>query len=317
MTLEKFIFIVCGDKSLALCLNLAMAHTNLSISEIKSLINNLYSSKEFDFPKPFWVALRREILKIIKDNKADKDYLDNLISEILMEFKEIAPYFISTEEHNMGESVNKLFNCIVETYQKAIANRSTASYEEILSSSEATSKWSRESLQAIAKIGTALRKFANLLQGCIYANGLKDSVSDYQKLCGVSLATEFTNKTIADATYWTKTYTENICKWEKAEVPTNTPLRSILAIPELDKARTEGLINNEGTLLVSISKLVMHFYENKIFLPLTVKAFKPIDSLLKTEAGMPITAKKLSRGATDLQKNCYIDRKKRYDSTIP
>ena len=226
MALQKFIEIFGGRKSLDLCQYLAIAHINSSMNiqgvdihpyeAHKFLIEKPDNAQQYDYNKSDWLALRKELSKLIKDNKSDKSFLDNQISELIMQFTEVASYFFPSTEIIVDDSINKLFNCIVETYLKATANHSPADYEEILSSNEATSKWNRESLQAIAKIGVALRKFANLLQGCIYANGLRNTVSHYQQYCGVTLATEFTNATIANATYWTKAYTEKVCKIKTA-----------------------------------------------------------------------------------------------------
>lgn len=319
MALQKFIDIFGGHKSLTLCQNLAIAHTESSIEGVditpyqahKFLINNPEDSAQYDYKKSDWLELRAELSKFIRDNKSDRNYLHNQICEILMQLADVASYFISTDEKNTGESVNKLFNCIVETYLKATTNNSTATYEEILSSNEATRKWSRESLQTIARIGVALRKFGNLLQGCIYANNLKNAVPHYQRFCGVTLATEFTNSSIADATYWTKTYTKKICKQKKEEDSTDTPLFSSLSIAQLKTAIDEDIIDKDGILKKPVSELVRHFYKEDLFQPLTKKAFKPIDGILRTKKGKYISAQQLSRAATDLQKNCYIDRKHR------
>ncbi|MBQ1929266.1 MAG: hypothetical protein II344_01350 [Bacteroidales bacterium] len=316
MALQKFIDIFGGHKSLTLCQNLAIAHTESPIEGVditpyqahKFLIDNPEDSAQYDYKKSDWLELRAELSKFIRDNKSDRNYLHNQICEILMQLADVASYFFSTEEKDVGESVNKLFNCIVETYLKATANHSTATYEDILSSYEATRKWSRESLQTIARIGVALRKFGNLLQGCIYANNLNNAVSHYQKFCGVILAPEFTNSSIVDATYWTKTYTKKICKQKKEEDSTNAPLFSTLSIAQLKSAIDEGIINKDGILKKPVSELVRHFYEKGLFLPLTKKAFKPIDGILRTKKGECISAQRLSRAATDLQKNCYIDR---------
>lgn len=320
MTLQEFMSIIGGYKSQYLCRNLAIAHTNTAIEGInitlheahKYLINNPDNSQQYNIPRPDWLELRAELSKLIKECKTDKDYLDNQISEILMEFAEVASYFIPSAENNVGQSVNELFNCIVETYLKATVNQSTATYEEILSSNEATKKWSIESLQSIAKIGIALRKFANLLQGCIYANGLDKTVSHYQECCGVTLATEFCVEHIAEATYWTKTYTERVCKIKNKNTLKNPPLCSTLDICELEKAIARKLISKDGVLSVPVSELVMHFYKNDIFLPLTTKSFEPIDGILRTKNGIPVSARKLARAATDLQKNGYIDKNQRY-----
>ena len=258
MALQKFIDIFGGHKSLTLCQNLAIAHTESSIKGVditpyqahKFLIDNPEDSAQYDYKKSDWLELRAELSKFIRDNKSDRNYLHNQICEILMQLADVASYFISTDEKNTGESVNKLFNCIVETYLKATTNNSTATYEEILSSNEATRKWSRESLQTIARIGVALRKFGNLLQGCIYANNLKNAVPHYQRFCGVTLATEFTNSSIADATYWTKTYTKKICKQKKEEDPTDTPK---------DPEAAYGDVNCDGEVtIVDVLKLMQN-----------------------------------------------------------
>ena len=320
MALQKFISIFGGYKSLHLCLNLAIAHSKATINGSgitpyeahKFLIGNLEDARQYDYQKSDWLELKAELLKFIRDNKSDRNYLDNQICEMLMQLAQVASYFFPTPEMNPGESVNKLFNCIVDTYLNALKNNSTATYEEILSSSQATGKWNRESLQTVARIGVALRKFANLLQGCIYANDLKNAVPHYQNFCGVTLTTDFSTAAIADATYWTKTYTQRICKINKPESSTNFPLFSTLSIPELESAREKQWIDKDGILRVPVSELVRHFYEKGLFFPLTKKAFESIDGILRSDKGEYISSKQLARAATDLQKIGDIDRNHRY-----
>lgn len=320
MDLLEFIKILCGRKSLDLCYYLVIAHTNRSIAGVnitpyeahKYLIENLEDPQRYDFSKSDWLAIRKELSKLIKDNKSDKNFLDNQISELIMAFTEIACYFFPSTEIKVDASIHKLFNCIVETYLKATANHSLADYAEILSSSEATSKWNRESLQAIAKIGVALRKFANLLQGCIYANGLRNTVSHYQQYCGVTLATEFTNATIADATYWTKTYAEKVCKLKNPSHTTNLTIDSILAEPGLKMALEAGLIDKDGVVQGFVSDLVRFFNRKKLYNKLTKADFAHISGILKTSKGEPILSERLSRAATDLKKECHMIKNKKH-----
>lgn len=322
MDSQQFIEILCGRKSRDLCQFLAIAHINSSVNiqggdihpyeAHKYLIGNLENPQQYDFSKSDWLALRKELTTFIKDNKSDKSFLDNQISELIMAFTEIACYFFPSTEMEVDSSVHKLFNCIVETYLRATANHSPADYAEILSSSEATSKWNRESLQAIAKIGVALRKFANLLQGCIYANGLRNTVSHYQKFCGVTLATEFTNATIADATYWTMSYTEKVCKIRKPSYTTNLPFDTIMSVPELKQTYNEGYINEQGVLQCSIYELIRYFCENNMFLPMWKRNFKRIDGLLKDEEGKPLSCETLSQAASHQESYGKIDHNQRY-----
>ena len=320
MALQKFIEIFGGRKSLNLCQYLAIAHTNTSMYGVgitpyedhKHLIEKPLNAHQYDYTKTDWLSLRKELTTLIKDNKSDKSFLDNQISELLMEFTEVASYFFPSTEVEVDSSIHKLFNCIVETYLKATANHSPADYAEILSSSEATSKWNRESLQTIAKIGVALRKFANLLQGCIYANGLRNTVSHYQQYCGVTLATEFTNTTIADATYWTKAYAEKICKLRKAEHTTNLTSDSILAEPGLKMALEAGLIDKDGVVQGYVSDLVRFFNKKKLYNKLTKADFAHISGILKTSKGEPIPSERLSRAATDLKKECHMVKNKKH-----
>ena len=320
MALQKFIDVFGGHRTLVLCQYLAIAHTNTPMEGVditpyeahKYLIGNLENPQQYDFSKSDWLAIRKEISDFININKSNKSYLDTKISEHLMAFTEIACFFYPSAEINVDASIHKLFNCIVETYLKATANHSSADYAEILSSSEATSKWNRESLQAIAKIGIALRKFANLLQGCIYTNGLRNTVSHYQQYCGVTLATEFTNATIADAMYWTKIYAEKICKLKKPTHTTNLTIDSILAEPGLKMALEAGLIDKDGVVQGFVSDLVRFFNRKKLYNKLTKADFAHISGILKTGNGEPISSQRLSRAATDLKKECHMVKNKKH-----
>ena len=320
MALQKFISTFGGHEALALCRNFTIAISKpvTSGSSIttyeahKLLTGGLKDSWQYDYRKSDWLQLKSALLKFIRDNKSDSSYLKNQICEMLMQLAQVASYFFSTPEMDKGESVNKLFNSIVETYLNAINNNSTANYTEVLHSIQAVGEWNVESLQTIARIGVALKKFANILQGCIYANDLKDAVSHYQNYCGVTLTTDFSTAAIADATYWTKTYTQKICSINKPETSTNFPLFSTLPIPELKSARDAELINKDGILKVPVSELIRHFYKNDLFFPLTKKAFKSIDGILRTAKGETISCERLARAATDLQKTGEVDRNHRF-----
>ena len=158
----------------------------------------------------------------------------------------------------------------------------------------------------------ALRKFANLLQGCIYANGLRNTVAHYQQYCGVTLATEFTNATIADATYWTKTYAEKVCKLKNPSHTTNLTIDSILAEPGLKMAFEAGLIDKDGVVQGFVSDLVRFFNRKKLYNKLTKADFAHISGILKTSKGEPILSERLSRAATDLKKECHMVKNKKH-----
>lgn len=94
MALQKFIEIFGGRKSLDLCQYLAIAHTNTSMYGVgitpyeahKHLLEKPLNPHQYDYTKTDWLALRKELTTLIKDNKSDKSFLDNQISELLMEF---------------------------------------------------------------------------------------------------------------------------------------------------------------------------------------------------------------------------------------
>lgn len=67
-------------------------HTNRSIAGVnitpyeahKYLIENLEDPQRYDFSKSDWLSIRKELSKLIKDNKSDKNFLDNQIYELIM-----------------------------------------------------------------------------------------------------------------------------------------------------------------------------------------------------------------------------------------
>ncbi len=295
MALQKFISIFGGHEALALCLNLAIAHSNAHISgssitpyeAARFLVNNTIDLSQFAYEDKDWAKLRAELKEKFRQYKSDKSFFKDFICEILQSLRHVAAFFTPVSEN---KNSNSIFRYIVNKYRKATQDNTSKSNSDGITYG-VNSKWNKETLDSIARIGIALEKFANVLQGSLYANGIKQTLYYYQNCCGVNLITELTVASLAEAMDWTDKYAQYCMRTIKPSNPENLPLNTI---PELNEAILDGKIKEDGTICVKKPALIRYFLENSIFLPLDKAALDQIDGLLKTKKGEPISSQDLS-----------------------
>ena len=145
----------------------------------------------------------------------------------------------------MNKNQNSIFSCIVDTYRKATQAQVAESDSDGISYGVTNPKWNRETLRSIARIGIALEKIANIIQGCLYANGIKKTLCYYQNYCGVQLTTEITVASLVDAMDWTEKYAQACMRTIKPSNPENLPLIE----KWLKSYHPEDLFDDEGKLL--------------------------------------------------------------------
>lgn len=301
MALQKFISIFGGHEALALCQNLAIAHSNTFLQGCnitpfeahKFLVENPIDPDQFIYNKSDWNKLKREIKDTFRSYKSDKSYFKDFIFEICMQLRHVAAYFFPKTK----SKTSTIFDCVVNTYRKAIQAQVAESESDVISSGVTNPKWNREALRSIARIGIALQKLANIIQGCLYANGISTTLYQYQKKCGVTLTTEITVSSLAEAMDWT---TELAQYWMRTKQPGSSTNLSLNDIPELNQAIRDGQIKEDGTLKVAQRQIIIYFCKNKMFSSLDKEALDEIDGLLKTKKGVTLRSSDLSKVASQL-----------------
>ena len=169
-------------------------------------------------------------------------------------------------------------------------------------------KWNKPCFHAIAEIGLALERLGNIIQACLYQNGISTTIFDYQQMCDVVLVESITAESIAESMDWTTTLAQSYMdetNIRKKIVPFNT-------IPEINQAIKDNIISEKGVLLVSNRAFVMYCYDHRFFLSLNKKDWKSIDCLLTSKEGKILTSSTLSKVAHQLQKDGFFDEKVRY-----
>ena len=315
MALQKFISIFGGHEALALCRNLAIAHSNALINgsnitpyeAARFLVHNTINPSQFAYDDKDWAKLRAELKEKFRQYKSDRSFFKDFICEILQALRHVASFF-TTASDNKKQNTNSIFRCIVDKYRNATqANAAKPDSTDKLYGA-INSKYNRETLHSIARIGIALEKLANIIQGCLYANGIKQTLYYYQNCCDVNLSTELTTASLAEAMDWTDKYAQSCMRTIKPSNPENLPLNTI---PELREAILDEKIKEDGTICVAKSALIRYFLDNSIFLPLDKAALNQIDGLLKTKNGEPISSQDLSNETSQLQKRGKILREER------
>lgn len=313
MALQKFIDIFGGHEALTLCQNLAIAHSNTLLSgasitpheAARFLVENTINHKQFVYDNKDWAELRAELKERFRQYKSDNSFFKDFVCEILQALRHVAAFFTRIS-NNKRQNKNSIFCCIVDTYRKAIQTRAAKS--DSTSYGVTNPKWNRETLQSIARIGIALEKIANIIQGCLYSNGIKQTLYFYQDCCGVNLSIELTVASLAEAMDWTDKYAQSCMHTITPKNPENLPLNTI---PELREAILDGKIKEDGTICVKKPALIRYFLENSMFLPLEKESLDQIDGLLKTKDGKPISSSDLSKETSQLQKRGKILREDR------
>ncbi len=313
MALQRFIDIFGGHLALTLCQNLAIAHSNAFLGgpsitpyEVAEfLVDNPIGLNQFVYGDKDWERLRSELKEKIRLYKSDTCFFRDFICGLLQALRHVAAFFTPAINNKKQKSI---FSCIVDTYRKATQAHVAQSDCDGISYGVTDPKWNRDTIHSIARIGIALEKIANIIQGCLYANGIKETLYYYQNYCGVQLTTELTVNSLADAMDWTEKYAQACMSTIKPSNPENLPLNTI---PELREAILDGKIKEDGTICVKKPALIRYFLENSMFLPLEKESLNQIDGLLKTKDGKPISSSDLSKETSQLQKRGKILREER------
>lgn len=316
MSLQHFKTAFGGHEAITLCQSLAVANgnqslhdTTLSQSEAKRYIATWQGDLSL-FSSPQWTLLAEEIYQLLDECKENPHKIKREVCKILMHFRKVAPYFFHINNENTNQvNINGYFRCIIKTFHEAQRTLHAIGHSIGITSGEFDSKWNKPIFQAIAQIGIALETLANIIQGCLYEHGIKTSLFEYQKACGIALTSEITPESLAQSMDWTiemaKDYMNISSEEDKKIVPLST-------IPELKKAMEDGVIDSDGNVQCSDRQLVMYFYEHRMFLPLNKKDFRRIDRLLTSQRKTTIHCGDLSKVAQQLRKDDLIEDHIRY-----
>lgn len=316
MSLQQFISAFGGHEATTLCQYLAVANGNqalISITLTQSEAKRYIAGWQGDLTKftiPQWPQLAEEIYQLLDNCNKDPHKIKRQVCRILMQFKQIAPYFFHTNNENTNQvSINDYFRCIINTFHEAKKTLNAIGHSTGITSGEFDSKWNKPIFQAIAQIGIALETLANIIQGCLYEHGIKTSLFEYQKACGIALTSEITPESLAQSMDWTPEMAKDYMNISSEEDKKIAPLSTI---PELKQAMEDDIIDSDGNVQCSNRQLVMYFYEHRMFLPLNKKDFRRIDRLLTSQRKTTIHCGDLSKVAQQLRKEDLIEDHIRY-----
>ena len=315
MPLQAFISAYASKEAQTLCRDMAVADGNLSLDHItttssdaiRHIINYTHEESHISFTR--WDDLARYLYDKIRECKKDQLQIKNVVTQIYMQVKTVAAYFhnLSHTDTNQ-EKINQYFNCIITTLKYAHHVLEALGYKHTEDFGVMNHKWNKPCFHAIAEIGLALERLGNIIQACLYQNGISTTIFDFQQMCDVVLVESITAESIAESMDWTTTLAQSYMdetNIRKKIVPFNT-------IPEIKQAIKDNIISEKGVLLVSNRAFVMYCYDHRFFLPLNKKDWKSIDCLLTSKEGKILTSSTLSKVAHQLQKDGFFDEKVRY-----
>ena len=315
MPLQAFISAYASKEAQTLCRDMAVADGNLSLDHItttssdaiRHIINYTHEESHISFTR--WDDLARYLYDKIRECKKDQLQIKNVVTQIYMQVKTVAAYFhnLSHTDTNQ-EKINQYFNCIITTLKYAHHVLEALGYKHTEDFGVMNHKWNKPCFHAIAEIGLALERLGNIIQACLYKNGISTTIFDYQQMCDVVLVETITAESIAESMDWTTSLAQsymNGADSKKIIAPLST-------IPELVQAKKDLQIDDNGHLLVSNRAFVMYCYEHRFFLPLNKKDWKKIDGMLTSDQGKTLSAGDLAKVAQQLNKEFYFDKAIRY-----
>lgn len=97
--------------------------------------------------------------------------------------------------------INDIFSCIVHSMHQAVKLLETVGYASNLGTYN--HKWNKPCFHDITRIGTAIDRLGNMIQGSLYENGYTTSIFDYQNQCGVTLLADITPESLSSSMNWT------------------------------------------------------------------------------------------------------------------
>lgn len=239
-----------------------------------------------------WEELREELYCEIAACGQNMCAVRHIVNGILMKLRFVAPYFHSGQSGNVCD----LFGRIIQVHALGDFGHS----------------WNTDWYRDVAAIGVAMNRLAHIIQGCLYEAGVRRTLYDFEKECGVCILKDLTAESLAEAMDWTTELAGTYMGLQKAPERKIAPLSTI---DELKEAFDKGLILKNGSLQCSVRHFVMHCYERGFFLPMNKSDWVGIDSLLVSDRGRLLTASVLAKTAQQLRKEGYIEDRIRLNHT--
>ena len=319
MILDGFLQTFSGKSVISLLKSMAVANGNqpldgsmMTEAEAKRHLVSYDASNLLTFNN--WSSLADEVYNGIKNCGHDEYQVKRYVYRLHMQLKTVAPYFYGAANISTNQkSINEYFRCIIVAMCKARRFLESIGYCDNLVLDKFNHKWDKPCFHATARIGVALERLGNVIQGCLYENGIKHHIFDYEKKCGIFLVKDITPATLAYSMDWTielaESYMASVGIGAKRILPLDT-------IPELQRAISEGWIDSKGFLQCSNRDFVRYCYGNYMFLPMNKNDWHRIDMLLTSRAGKVLSSDILSQIAQQLRKEGLIEDEVRFGKRI-
>ncbi len=311
---DEFIQTFAGEKTLSLLRCMAIANGNtaldravLSPVEAKRYLISYQADPAITLID--WTALRDDLYDRILSCQNDTHRIRRTICRLMMNIRQSASYFHpgKTDDDNRT-AINRYFACIIASIRKARLLLETTGYKPGAPLSDYNHKWNKPCFHDIERIGTAIERLGNIIQGGLYEAGIRTPVFDYQDKCGVTLVEAITPATLADSNDWTLDY----AKYFLGITDHRAIIAPLSTIGELRRAIADGKIDESGRLLCSNRAFVLYCYDQRMFLPLNKADWAPVDRRLTSDKGKTLTADDLAKVAHQLRKEEYLDDAVRY-----
>ena len=312
MHVDDFIQTFAGERTLSLLRCMAVANGNLSLDstsvtlqEAKRYIVTYETDADIsDYHD--WDALREEIYTALYRCDSNPHRIRRYICRMLMDLRTTASYFHNAHPDANARLVNEFFSCIVRSMRQAVKLLETVGYASDLGTYN--HKWNKPCFHDITRIGTAIDRLGNMIQGGLYENGYATTIFEYQNQCGVTLLSDITPESLSVSMNWTT----DLARFHLGATASTQRIAPLTTIGELRQAIKDGKINDKGRLLCSNRAFVLYCYDNLMFLPMNKTDWKRIDSLLTSDKGKPLTAEVLSKVSQQLRKEEYIEDRIRF-----
>lgn len=316
MFVDEFIYTFAGERTLSLlrCMAVANGNSALDTADISPIEAKRYLisyQSDITLAATDWTALRDELYESILGCRSDAHRIRRTVCRLMMNLRRSASYFHPGKAPDANRSaVSSFFDCIVRSIGKATLLLEATGYASGDHLGDYNHKWNKPCFHDIARIGAAIDRLGNIIQGCLYETGITSSVFDYQTQCGVTLVEAITPESLAASMDWTA----ELARYYIGTPDSDTRIAPLSTIAELRRAIADGKVDTKGHLLCSNRAFVLYCYDLRMFLPMNKTDWKPIDRLLTSDKGKTLTADTLAKVAHQLRKEEYIEDRIRFGS---
>lgn len=253
--------------------NTSLDSTSVTLQEAKRYIVTYETDTDISDCHD-WDALREEIYTAMYKCDSNPHRIRRYICRMLMDLRTTASYFHNVHPDANARLINDFFSCIVHSMCQAVKLLETVGYTSNLGTYN--HKWNKPCFHDITRIGTAIDRLGNMIQGSLYENGYTTSIFDYQNQCGVTLLADITPESLSASMNWTT----ELARFHFGVTASTQRIAPLTTIGELRQAIKDGKIYDKGRLLCSNRAFVLYCYDKLMFLLMNKTDWIRIDNLL-------------------------------------